>query len=79
MRFIEIVGLVILTGILAGIVIVIPCILPSCGPPDATPYTTWQVILVYLLQPLTWVIILMWSVAIVIWWRRAVKVKQNKN
>jgi len=75
MRFIELLGLVILTGILAGIVIVIPCIPPSCGPPDAIPYTTWQIIRVYLFQPLTWVIILMWLVAIVIWWRRHLKAK----
>ena len=77
MRSVELLGLVFLTGILAGIVIVIPCIPPSCGSPDAIPFTTWQIIRVYLLQPLTWVIILMWSVAIVIWWQRHLKAESK--
>jgi len=77
MRSYELLGLIILTSIFAGIVIPIPCIPPSCGPPNAEPYTTSQIILVYLLQPLTWVIILMWSVAGVIWWRRYKKVKSK--
>ena len=77
MRSIEFIGLIVMTGILTGIVIPIPCIPPSCGPPEAAPYTTWQIILVYLFQPLTWVIILMWVTAIVIWWRRHIRKKSK--
>jgi len=73
MRFIEFLGLVFLTAILAALVIPIPCLPPSCGPPDAAPLTTFQIIQVYLYQPLIWIIILSWVIAIIIWVRRSKK------
>ena len=70
MRLIEVISLILFTALLIGIVLPIPCLPPSCGPPDATPLSLLETIVVYLYQPLTWIIILAWIIAIVIWVRR---------
>lgn len=64
MRVIELIGLFFITTILVAIVIPIPCLPASCGPEGAELLTFFETVLVYIYQPLTWVIIISWIFAI---------------
>ena len=77
MRLIELIGLVFLTAVLAVIVIPIFCLPPSCGPEGIAPLIFFEAILVYLYQPITWIIIISWLVTIIIWIRRSSKGKSS--
>jgi hypothetical protein len=70
MRLIELLGLVVATLVLLAILVPMPCIPPSCGPPDAAPPDGWEMALIYLAQPPSWLILGLWVVAGVSWLRR---------
>ena len=70
MRLIELLGLVVATLVLLAILVPMPCIPPACGPPDAAPPSAWQVMLIYLAQPPSWLILGLWGIACAVWWRR---------
>ncbi len=71
----ELVGMLFITAIWLAIVIPIPCIPPSCGPPDAEPLSAFQVLIVYLQY--TWPLFFIWIAVIAVWIRRGGIPKQD--
>ncbi len=79
MKWGEVLGLVFVTIVLVGVAIPTPCFAPSCGLPDAQPYSTLEMISAYLSMPLIWFVIVVWLVALCVWGWRGVRANAQKK
>jgi hypothetical protein len=75
----EVSGLIVFTLILIALVLPVPCLPPECGPENSEPLSLIQIVLVYLSQPMSWLIIIIWLIAIIVWFKRWHRSKKNEQ